>query len=206
MTNTPTKKQVDQSNSWKQLYEAMGVNPKNDRACRGIQSYVRSKWPNSHLERRGQMGRFSDEEFTQLVVQSPSKRELIVKGGWVISGSSYTLVNDRIKKLGLDTSHMLGQAINRGSVSNKRRPISEYLVKAPCPIGNSRLKRRLWEEGLKDRKCETCGVTEWMGKPAPFEMDHKNGDKNDNRLQNLRILCCNCHAQTPTWGRTKSIK
>lgn len=46
---------------------------------------------------------------------------------------------------------------------------------------------------------ERCGISEWNGVPAPLQLDHVNGDRRDNRLENLRILCPNCHAQTDTW-------
>jgi 5-methylcytosine-specific restriction endonuclease McrA len=54
-------------------------------------------------------------------------------------------------------------------------------------------------EGLKMRRCEMCLRDHWNGKPIPIELDHLNGRRDDNRLQNLRILCPNCHAQTPTY-------
>lgn len=61
------------------------------------------------------------------------------------------------------------------------------------------LKRRLLEEGVKTARCEGCGGDEWRGAPIPLELDHINGDRRDHRLENLRLLCPNCHAQTPTY-------
>jgi heterodisulfide reductase subunit B len=59
-------------------------------------------------------------------------------------------------------------------------------------------------EGLKEHKCECCGIIEWNGKPAPIELDHINGNRRDNSLDNLRVLCPNCHAQTDTYrGKNK---
>ena len=53
--------------------------------------------------------------------------------------------------------------------------------------------------GLLRNECYECGMTEWRGRPAPLELDHINGENTDNRIENLRILCANCHAQTPTY-------
>ena len=54
--------------------------------------------------------------------------------------------------------------------------------------------------GLKENRCENCGITEWLGKPLSMELHHVNGDGRDNRLENLQLLCGNCHAQTDNWG------
>lgn len=61
-------------------------------------------------------------------------------------------------------------------------------------------KQRLYDLGLKDAKCERCGIEEWCGLPAPLELDHIDGDRTNNWITNLAILCGNCHRQTDTWG------
>ena len=70
------------------------------------------------------------------------------------------------------------------------------MVDSPYPT--NRLKRRLLVAGLKEAACEVCKGTTWNGLPMPLELDHINGRRSDNRIENLRILCPNCHAQTPT--------
>ena len=61
------------------------------------------------------------------------------------------------------------------------------------------LKKRLIAEGIKEYKCDGCGIQEWNKKPIVIEMDHINGNRHDHSLENLRMLCPNCHSQTPTY-------
>lgn len=62
------------------------------------------------------------------------------------------------------------------------------------------LKLRLIAEGLKEPRCEECGLAEWRGRPLSIAIHHVNGDGQDNRLENLVFLCPNCHSQTDTFG------
>src|SRR5436309_2821566 len=79
-------------------------------------------------------------------------------------------------------------------------PTAEILVANSRYLGTSTLKARLLREGLLEPHCYTCGLTEWLGKPLTLVLDHINGVRNDNRLANLRLLCPNCHSQTPTFA------
>src|SRR5262249_39753460 len=78
-------------------------------------------------------------------------------------------------------------------------PLEELLV-VGRRTNRSHLKQRLLGEGLKENRCEECGLTEWRGKPLSMALHHVNGDGSDNRLENLLLLCPNCHAQTPNYG------
>lgn len=68
------------------------------------------------------------------------------------------------------------------------------------PTGRGHLKQRLLSAGIKEDRCEECGIDEWRGEPLSMHLHHENGDGTDNRLVNLRSLCPNCHSQTDTYG------
>jgi hypothetical protein len=103
----------------------------------------------------------------------------------------YETLKAHLKKLGIEYK----TNPNRKGIAHheKRKTAYEYLkkdshIKAPV------LKRKLIEDGIKEYRCERCGITEWQGCPVPLELHHINEDHYDNRLENLIILCSNCHA------------
>jgi predicted DNA-binding protein YlxM (UPF0122 family) len=92
-------------------------------------------------------------------------------------------------------------AIRRGLITPRpaRMPLEQLLVAGPRRNRNH-IKRRLFDAGIKTRSCESCGLSEWRGQPISLALHHVNGDRHDNRLQNLQILCPNCHGLTDTWA------
>lgn len=94
---------------------------------------------------------------------------------------------------------------NQGSkgIPHNRCHVSQYLFYGST-ITSYKLKNRLIRDNYKEKKCEECNNTEWNGKEIPLEIHHKDGDKHNNVLENLQLLCPNCHAQTKTY-RGKNI-
>lgn len=80
----------------------------------------------------------------------------------------------------------------------------EYLEKS-TDIQTNKIRTRLLEEGYKEHKCESCGLTTWLGNPIPLEVHHKDGDKHNNVIENFELLCPNCHAFTDSY-RGKNIR
>jgi 5-methylcytosine-specific restriction endonuclease McrA len=90
--------------------------------------------------------------------------------------------------------------VRRGEIRPRQfgMPIPELLS---SPKRNRKhLKTRLVRAGLLENNCRSCGLKDWQGRPLSMHLDHINGVPGDNRLENLRMLCPNCHSQTPTYG------
>lgn len=140
------------------------------------------------------------EELEQAIQQSENYSDVCRYFGLVPKGDNFLDIKSEIKNYGLDISHFKKEPWNKGIhyISQGIKSLDEVLVK-DCKYNTNRLRLRLINNGLKEHKCECCGNTEWNGKPIPLELHHINGDHYDNRLENLQLLCPNCHAQTDTY-------
>jgi hypothetical protein len=147
------------------------------------------------------LSKIANEVFADAVARSNTYRQVLRNLGINMSGSSSSAVRNRAEKLGLDTSHMIGHHWRKGlklPTSNKAMPLVDILAEN-SHYNLSRLRERMIAAGLKERKCEICNNTIWMNKLIPLQVHHVNGDRTDNRIENITVVCPNCHAQTDTY-------
>jgi hypothetical protein len=156
--------------------------------------------PNLRIRQRGRsLECCSDAEITEVVNDSRSLAQVLVALG-VRPGGNQSRLKERIARMRVDTSHFVGRGWRTGATipAKPRRPLSE-LLRSGQVVQTHSLKKRLISEGIKQARCDRCFRDMWNGEPIPLELDHINGQRDDNRLENLRVLCPNCHAQTETY-------
>lgn len=146
-----------------------------------------------HVNRRT----WTDEDLLAAHAGSRSVSEILRKLGLRPSGGNYEFIQDHMERLSL-AKPCPDRGWSRGLKLGPKRELDEFLVEGKR-VNSDRLRKRLITEGIKQHKCESCGLTEWNDQPIPLELDHIDGDRKNNLLSNLRILCPNCHAQTPTY-------
>ena len=138
---------------------------------------------------------WNKEDIERAVKTSTSYSEVLRKLGVNVQGNNSATLKRKIKEYGIDITHF---TFHTNSYPSRKKDISEYLVSGST-IHTFKLKEKLLQYGLKLNKCEICGCESWLGKPINCQLHHINGDNRDNRLENLQILCPNCHSQTDNY-------
>ncbi|MEV5382037.1 HNH endonuclease [Streptomyces sp. NPDC052721] len=158
----------------------------------------------SHFSDSGSHGSLAHEELRAAVTESISIAETLRRLGRPDTDTQRALLRQWVAEQGISTAHFLGQAHQRGKTrtDRARRP-EDILVKHD---GRRRTRTHLLRRALREvgvpEECAECGVgPEWCGQPMTLEVDHIDGDWSDDRRENLRLLCPNCHAVTSTWCR-----
>jgi hypothetical protein len=121
-------------------------------------------------------------------------------------GIHFNTLKKRAIELGVYKTNPYGKGLKKPKGIGKGGILLPEILEGKHPqYQTNKLRKRLISENIKDEMCEVCGITEWNGLPVSFELDHINGVRTDHRLENLRIICPNCHSQTETY-RAKNIK
>jgi 5-methylcytosine-specific restriction endonuclease McrA len=136
------------------------------------------------------------DKLPKLVKNTYNMAGLVRKLGFASSQSMYQTLQKYIDNLKLDTSHWI--KYKKQNPGLNKNPTNEELFIENCPYSSRFVKTRICK--LISYECSICGISEWNNKPIALQLDHINGIRNDNRLENLRLLCPNCHTQTETWG------
>lgn len=148
--------------------------------------------------------KYSIEELFDAIKNSTSIRQALITLKLAPQGGSYETIKRAIKKYNIDTSHFIGKGWSKGKTLSVRIDTEVYLSNQ-VKIQSFKLKNRLIKENILNKVCSNCNLTEWLGKPIPIELDHIDGNTLNNNLDNLRLLCPNCHAFTDTYrGKNKN--
>jgi hypothetical protein len=142
--------------------------------------------------------RYTEADLRQAIASAFSWAEALRRLGYCASGNNWKTLKKRAAALGIPTGHFDPHVAARRRGRSQRTPLTDILVEGST-YDRGRLKQRLYEEGFKERTCELCGQGEsWYGKTMSLILDHANGVRDDNRLENLRIVCPNCAATLDT--------
>lgn len=158
------------------------------------------------------MRKYDKEWLTELCNNSYSYAEVLEKAGRKPGGGSQATLKKKIKEFDIDVSHFTGQRWQQSpnqqkQIYREKYDLSEVFIEN-SPVTQKVLRGYVERHKILNYKCQTCGCDgHWQDGIISLELDHINGNNTDNRVENLRYLCPNCHALTETYrGKNKALK
>lgn len=140
--------------------------------------------------------KITEDEVKTIVKECFSVADFCRKVGWTPSGNNYKVFYNYVDKYKLDISHFIGKNSQNANhnLKGKKYTLNEYLKSNS--INGKVLIKKMVEEGVKDRKCESCNLTKWKNTEIPLEVHHIDGNHYNNSIENIQLLCPNCHSLT----------
>ena len=151
--------------------------------------------------------KYNKESLEIAVLGSLCVADICRKLGLRTNGNNHKTIKKYLSLYKIDTSHFLGSKLGTlklNEFKSKTKICLEDRLVEKSEYPTTKLKTRLIKEGILENKCNNCGnLGNWLNKPLVLQLEHKNGDHHDHRLENLELLCPNCHSQTDTWGNKR---
>lgn len=147
----------------------------------------------------------NENKIKEIVQSSLTYQEVMTKLNYKCKGGGvFRALKQYLKNENIDVSHFKGKG--HGTSNTAKKTLEEVLVKQSTYCNIPSLKRRLLKAKILVDKCKICGLTEWLDKKISLHLDHINGENNDHRIKNIRLLCPNCHSQTDTYAGKNNRK
>lgn len=149
--------------------------------------------------------KYDQDSLKEAVKNSKTMRQVALALKLNESGGTFITLRKKMAEWQIDITHFLGKSINQYQIPHNVISLNDVLNNKVY-VRSKSLKEKLIKAEIFTHKCmgDNCDITEWRGRPLTLELDHIDGNKRNNSLTNLRLLCPNCHSQTDTWRGRKS--